>query len=329
VALLLQWWTNAFDYPIVTSGKPYFSLPANIPITFELIVLFSGLVAFGGTLVLNLLPHFNHPVFRSQRFRRATTDGFFISIEAADAKFDETAVRTLLEAAGATAVETLRDTTAKAKFPAWIYKAGIVAVALGLLPPVLVAWYRATPKSLPRIHIIPDMDFQEKYTPQAASPLFDDGSAARPPVPGAVYWGGLEDEHFDLGRVGGKPATMFPMPVTDELMQRGQQRFGIFCATCHGLAGEGGETGLTSLRAGKRKDPDWVLPASLLTSGLRDQPVGQIFDTMTNGLRKMPALGPQIPPQERWAIILYLRALQRSQNASLDDVPENMRDRLR
>jgi mono/diheme cytochrome c family protein len=72
-----------------------------------------------------------------------------------------------------------------------------------------------------------------------------------------------------------------------------------------------------------------VLPASLLTSGLRDQPVGQIFDTMTNGLRKMPALGPQIPPQDRWAIILYLRALQRSQNAALDDVPEEMRDKLR
>jgi mono/diheme cytochrome c family protein len=331
VALLLQWWTNGFDYPIVTSGKPLFSLPANIPITFELIVLFSGLVAFGGTLVLNLLPHFNHPVFRSERFRRATTDGFFISIEAADAKFDEAAVRTLLESAGATAVEVLQDTTAKPKFPTWLYKAGIVAVVLGLLPPVLVAWYRATPKSLPRIHIIPDMDFQEKYTPQAASPLpaFADGSAARPPVPGTVYRGGLEDEHFDLGRVGGKPATMFPMPVTDELMQRGQQRFGIFCATCHGLAGEGGETGLTSLRAGKRKELDWVLPASLLTSGLRDQPVGQIFDTMTNGLRKMPALGPQIPPQDRWAIILYLRALQRSQNAALDDVPEEMRDKLR
>lgn len=329
VALLLQWWTNAFNYPIVTSGKPYFSLPANIPITFELIVLFSGLVAFGGTLVLNLLPHFNHPLFRSQRFRRVTTDGFFISIEAADAKFDEAAARALLEAAGATAVEVLRDAAAKPKFPTWLYKAGIVAVVLGLLPPVAVAWYRAGPKSLPRINIVPDMDFQEKYTPQAPSPLFDDGAAARPPVPGAVYGDGLEDEHFDLGRVGGKPATTFPMPVTDELMRRGQQRFGIFCATCHGLGGEGGETGITSLRAGRRKETDWVLPAALVSSGIRDQPVGQIFDTITHGLRKMPALGPQIPPRDRWAIILYLRALQRSQNASLDDVPENMRDQLR
>jgi mono/diheme cytochrome c family protein len=328
-ALLMQWWTNAFDYPIATSGKPYFSLPANIPITFELIVLFCGLVAFGGTLVLNLLPQFNHPVFRSERFRRATTDGFFISIEAADAKFDEASVRALLEAAGATAVESLRDTTAKPKFPAMLYKIGIVAVVLGLLPPVMVAWYRASPKSLPRIHIVPDMDFQEKYTPQAASPLFSDGSATRPPVPGTVYRDGLEDEHFDLGRVGGKPAATFPMPVTDGLMQRGRQRFAIYCATCHGLLGEGGETGITSLRAGKRKEPDWVLPASLVSSGVRDQPVGQVFDTMTHGIRKMPALGPQIPPQDRWAIILYVRALQRSRNATLDDVPENMREQLR
>lgn len=329
VALLLQWWTNAFDYPIVTSGKPYFSLPANIPVTFELIVLFSGLVAFGGTLVLNLLPRFGHPLFNSERFRRVTTDGFFISIDAADAKFDEAAVRELLESAGATAVELLHDFMAKPKFPSVLYKIGVVAVVLGLLPPIVVAWYRASPKSLPRIHIVPDMDFQEKYNAQAASPLFADGSATRPPVPGTVYWGGLEDAHFDLGRMDGKPAATFPMPATDALMQRGQQRFAIFCATCHGLLGEGGETGLTSLRAGKRKEPDWVLPASLLTAGVRDQPVGQIFDTITHGLRKMPVLGPQIPPQDRWAIILYLRALQRSQNAALDDVPENIRPQLR
>ena len=85
--LLMQWWMNAVDYPLLISGKPLFSLPANIPITFELIVLFSALTAFGGTLVLNQLPQFWHPVFSCERFRRVTADGFFLSIDAKDPKF--------------------------------------------------------------------------------------------------------------------------------------------------------------------------------------------------------------------------------------------------
>ncbi len=104
-ALLMQWWMNAIDYPVLISGKPLFSLPANIPITFELIVLFSALTAFGGTLALNRLPQFWHPVFSSTRFRRATTDGFFISVEAGDPKFKEAATRELLASLGAEAVE--------------------------------------------------------------------------------------------------------------------------------------------------------------------------------------------------------------------------------
>ena len=84
----MQWWMNAVDYPLNISGKPLFSLPANIPITFELIVLLSAFGAFGAVLVLNLLPQFWHWVFAGGAFRRATTDGFFISIEATDPKFD-------------------------------------------------------------------------------------------------------------------------------------------------------------------------------------------------------------------------------------------------
>ncbi|MGD0516917.1 MAG: DUF3341 domain-containing protein, partial [Thermoguttaceae bacterium] len=83
VALLMQWWMNAVNYPMVISGKPYFSLPANIPIVFELLVLLGAFAAFGGALVLNLLPRFWHWTFSSRGFARVTTDGFFISIDAA------------------------------------------------------------------------------------------------------------------------------------------------------------------------------------------------------------------------------------------------------
>jgi len=108
-ALVLQWWTNAVDYPYLISGKPLWSLPANIPVTFELMVLFSALTAVASMLIFNNLPQFYHPVFRSRRFRRVTSDRFFIAIETDDPKFDETATSELLERAGSTHVERLVD----------------------------------------------------------------------------------------------------------------------------------------------------------------------------------------------------------------------------
>ncbi len=106
-AILMQWWMNAIDYPLIVSGKPLFSLPAQIPIGFELTVLFAALAAFAGTFLFSGLPRFYHPVFRSARFRRATTDRFFIAIEAADPVFDDGTARQLLERLGAVHVELL------------------------------------------------------------------------------------------------------------------------------------------------------------------------------------------------------------------------------
>lgn len=109
LALLMQWWMNAIDYPLIISGKPFFSLPANIPVYFELTVLFSSLGAFLGMLVFNLLPELNHPLFSSERFRRATQDRFFISIEAKDPGFDAAKVQAFLECLGSVHVERVED----------------------------------------------------------------------------------------------------------------------------------------------------------------------------------------------------------------------------
>ena len=332
VAILLQWWTNAFDYPHVISGKPLFSLPANIPIAFELIVLFSALTAFLGVLVLNLLPQFWHMVFGSPRFSRATTDGFLISIEAADPRFDEAATLAWLEFLGASSVEICRATTAGRELPKAIYWAGVVAIVLAPLPILLIARAREVQSTSPRIHIIQDMDFQPKYKMQAASPLFADGRAMRLPVPGTIAEGQLEvDDHLERGLVGGKWAATFPMPVTRAMIERGRERYGIYCATCHGLGGDG--DGMTHLRALKRGDAAWVPPSDLSKPAIRSQPVGQILHTTTHGVQAkgaltMPAYASQIPVADRWAIVLYVRALQRSQNATLKDIPAEEKSRL-
>jgi mono/diheme cytochrome c family protein len=328
VALLTQWWINAVGYPFIVSGKPLFSLPANIPITFEVIVLFSAIAAFGGALMLGRLPQFLHPVFSGKRFRQATTDGFFISVEAADPKFDRSATGALVESLGATAVELCRETAEGRRFPVILPWVIAVAITLALVPPVLIAWYRAVPKRSPRIHIIQDMDFQPTYRTQAASPRFDDGRTMRPPVPGTIADGRLEeDDHLLRGKVGEQWVTTFPGPVNKAMIERGRERFNIFCAPCHGLLGNG--QGMTSIRATEREEPEWKPPTSIHAGDVRQQPVGQIFGTITNGLDKMPAYGWQVPVEDRWAIVLYVRALQRSQNAGVDDVPEEIRPQLR
>ncbi len=330
VAIAMQWWTNAVDYPFVISGKPLFSLPANIPVAFEVIVLFSALAAFGGALALSRLPQFFHPAFTSERFLRVTADRFFISIEAADAKFDESATPRLVESLGATGVEVCRATSAGRDYPKAFVWIAIVVIGLAALPPLLIARTRAVKSRSPRIHIIQDMDFQPKYLPQARSLLFADGRTMRPRLRGTIVAGRPEDDdHFYRGKVNGEWATTFPMPVTQAMVERGQQRFNIYCAPCHGLVGEGGATGMVSIRALEREEPGWVPPLSLHSPVAVEQPVGQTFNTITHGIRTMPAYGSQIPVEDRWAIVLYERALQRSQHAAVDDVPEDVLPQLR
>jgi hypothetical protein len=105
----LQWYCNAYDYPILISGKPFWSLPANIPVIFECTVLLSSLTAVFGMLALNRLPTLYNPLFKSDRFRRVTNDRFFIFIDASDAKFDEAKIEDLLKQAGAVSLERVED----------------------------------------------------------------------------------------------------------------------------------------------------------------------------------------------------------------------------
>lgn len=325
-ALLLQWWTNAIDYPYVVSGKPLFSFPANIPVIFELMVLLSAFAAFGGVLVLNLLPEYRHPAFSVKRFVRVTSDGFFISVSARDPKFDSAATTGLLESLGATAVEVCYAPAAQ-PFPAALKWTLVIAAALAALPPLWIARLREVPSETPRLHIIQDMDFQPRYQAQGVGPFFADDRATRPPVPYSVAVGGLEtDTHFFRGQVDGRWAATFPIRVDKEHIERGRERFGIYCAPCHDLAGYG--DGMAHLRAVRRREPGWVQPRSLHVQNVREQPVGRLFHTVTLGLNTMPAYAAQIPVADRWAILLYVRALQRSQNATIQDVPADQRPAL-
>ena len=326
-ALLLQWWTNAVDYPFLVSGKPYFSLPANIPVAFELIILLSAFAAFGGALALSGLPQLFHPLLASSRFRGVTTDRFFIEVEATDPKFDQAATAELLRSLGASETEICRQVATRQALPSFILPTVVVLGLLMLLPPLWLAKFRYTRASQPRVHPVLDMDFQPKYLPQQASPLFADGRSMRRPVAGTIAFDETIDApHLLLGERDGQPAKTFPMPVTAEMMQRGRERYDICCAICHGLAGDG--DGITSQLAFEREEPLWVRPLSVHNQTVVEQPAGQLFKSISEGVRTMPSYASQIPVEDRWAIVLYVRALQRSRNATIEDVPQELREHL-
>ena len=161
---------------------------------------------------------------------------------------------------------------------------------------------------------------QPRYDPLETSDFFADGMSARPRVAETVARGELStDPFFDTGKINGAVADGFPVPVSRELVDRGQQRFDIYCSECHGRLGDG--NGMIPSR-GYRRPPSYHIPR------LRTAATGHFFDVMTNGFGAMPPYGSMIPPQDRWAIVAYIRALQISQNATVADVPPADRAKL-
>jgi hypothetical protein len=144
------------------------------------------------------------------------------------------------------------------------------------------------------------------------SPLFANGSAARPLVAGTVARGHMDDDALNEGKVNGQHALAFPFPITREGLDRGQERYNIYCAPCHGRTGEG--NGMVVQRGYRQA-------ASYHIDRLRDAPVGYLFDVVTNGFGVMPDYKAQIPVEDRWLIIAYVRALQLTHRATPADVP--------
>lgn len=165
-----------------------------------------------------------------------------------------------------------------------------------------------------------DMHDQPKYQPLEVNEFFADGRASRPLVEGTVARGQLKlDDHFYTGKINGELVRTFPFEITAEVLQRGQQRYDIFCAPCHDRAGTG--NGMIVQR-GFRAPPSLHIPR------LRTEPVGHFFDVMTNGLGAMYDYADRVAPADRWAIAAYIRVLQLSRNASIGDVPDAMQQTL-
>ena len=159
-----------------------------------------------------------------------------------------------------------------------------------------------------------DMHDQPRFKPFAKSDFYSDLRSERPPVEGTVARGELHaDTYFYTGKIGNNPGDYMPFPVTEQVLERGRQRFDIFCAPCHSRVGAG--NGTVPARGFPRKPPSYH------TERLRKTPLGYFFDVITNGFGIMPDYASQIPARDRWCIVAYIKALQLSQDATMADVP--------
>ena len=211
----------------------------------------------------------------------------------------------------------------------------LLIFALCIVVVMAVAGKRGSTSRRPPIEIFSDMDRQPKVRPQTYSDFFSDHLSSRLPVAGTIARSKpyqingsevypYEDAPVNTGKIPGTTnfVETIPLPVTAQLMQRGQQRFNIYCSPCHGAQGDG--KGITTKLG-------MAVVADLHDGGARkvpQQPDGQIFNTITYGKTLMGAYGGIIPVEDRWAIIAYLRALQRSHLATIDDVPADDRSRI-
>lgn len=154
---------------------------------------------------------------------------------------------------------------------------------------------------------------QEKYEPLEKSTFFADGQSWRPQVEGTIARGELrEDTHFYEGIVNGELSNVLPIDLNKEVLERGQQRYNIYCSPCHDRTGQG--NGIIVKRGLKQ-------PTSFHDDRLKDMPVGYFYDVITNGYGVMYSYASRVPIKDRWAIAAYIRTLQLSQNVDLEKLP--------
>ncbi|GAB6282321.1 MAG: hypothetical protein STSR0008_10660 [Ignavibacterium sp.] len=306
VALLFMYWSMSISYPMIIGGKPFFALPAFIPITFELTVLFATLATIIGMLTFFFNFPFNkHPLHDTDYLKNTSNDKYGICIEAEDEKFNESEVVKFLENLGANKIETVYY---KEENIPTVFTTKFITFLIIVFILVSGGTYFTLNKLL---YMVPFdwMVLQDRVNVQSASTFFKDSFGMRMPVKGTVsreyipyvYAGQMQQPENPL---------VNPMPSTKEVLELGKKKFNTFCSPCHGNFGDGDS----------RLRGQFPNPPSLHSTKVREWKDGNIYHVITNGQNVMPSYASQLSSDERWAIINYIRALQRAKNASESDI---------
>ena len=311
-SFLMIWWMVGVNYPNIFGGKPAFNLPPSIPIMFEITVLISAIILSASLLlVFSKLPSNSNPLMDTPFIKRVTSDMFGIYVEAKDPKFNEEEITALYKKLGAAEIININVPEydkGKTKNPLLDFK------FMGSVLGVVVITSAATYFTLNVLLFLPPFDwmhFQPRVNPQTDSKFFKDGYSMRKPVEGTVARGFMPYEFQ------GMPdsmvvATPNPLPVTSKVLETGKKRYDIYCSPCHGYYGKGDS----------RLKGQFPVPPTLLSEKVMKWKDANIYHVITNGQNSMPSYSSSVSRDDRWAIIHYLRVLQRSQNAPDSDFEE-------
>jgi mono/diheme cytochrome c family protein len=305
LALILMWWTMSVDYPMLIGGKPYFSLPAFVPVTFEVTVIFATLSTVVSMFAFFFgLPSNSHVLHDTAYMKKVSRDHYGIIIESRDPKFSEQAVLELLKNLKPISTEVIYYPE-KESYP--IFEPRFLIFLFGVAVVVSLGTYLTLNKLM---YIVPFdwMDKQAKVIPQTSSEFFADGRGMRLPVEGTVAKGFIPYP-FE-GQTNPSEVLSNPYFPTKENLQLGQRKFLTYCSPCHGNYGDG-----DSRLAGQFPNPP-----TLHSERARNFQDGMIYHIITVGQNVMPSYASQVTREERWAIVNYIRALQRAKNATDADL---------
>lgn len=305
--LFFMWWAMSVSYPLVVGGKPFFALPAFVPITFEFTVLLAAIsTVFGMIAVFFNLPKNSHPLNDTDYMRRVSIDRYGIVIEADDPLFTEANAKEFLAGLGAENIETIyypEEEDFQIFEPKFLW----------FLAVVFLLTCGATYFTLNKLmYMIPFnwMEHQSKLIPQEESDFFSDKFGMRPPVEGTVARGFMPYPY--AGEPEPKEVLVNPLLPTKEVLELGKEKFLTFCSPCHGNHADGDS----------RLQGQFPNPPSLHTQRAINFSDGRIYHVITNGQNIMPSYASQITRDERWAIVYYIRALQKAKNATESDIKE-------
>lgn len=311
LAFLMMWWMSGVNYKNVYGGKPFFNLPPSIPIMFELTVLIGALTLVGALIaIFNKLPWMSNPLQDTNFMKHCTSDKYGVYIESADVMFNEEEVKKLFSGLGSSEISNVFwpiIDEGKTKAPIMDYKFVGTLVLIAIL--TAAGTYLTVNKLIYEVVPFTWMHEQPRLMPQTKSTFFSDGSSNRMPVEGTVARGFLPYQYK------GMPDSLIknlanPLPFTKEIIEKGKKKFETFCSPCHGYYAKGDS----------RLHGQFPSPPTLHSDKVRNWPDGNIYNVITNGQNVMPSYEKQVTRDERWAIIHYIRVLQRSQNAKDSDL---------
>jgi mono/diheme cytochrome c family protein len=308
-ALGFQYWISAIDYPIVTGGKAPDSWQAFVPIMFEVMVLFATLTAgLGMLLLLNRLPDIFHPMLGAKAMAKITRDRLALTVESSGKDgIDADAAKKALLDLGAQDVEILPFPAQEPAAPLnLLFGLGGAILAVCVIAGISTYWVI---KLYPELPPMSHMERQPRQNSQGASSFFKDGRGMRPMPVGSVARGHLP---YLIKTPEEAARLVNPLPRTQATMEKGRALYTVYCRVCHGSLGNGMPT-MTSAYGAK--------PADLRIKRLAQMPDGGIYHTIMVGKNAMPSYAYELKEDERWAVIHYLRALQRAQDARAADLP--------